>query len=133
MANELETTRLIGRRFPVARWLTIVMAAWLFASTWVWARPYDARANSMIVALCMTAVALYAMFMPALRRLNTALALWLLISTLFVFAHTTPFTMWNEVIVALVVGIASLPKDVRTADSADERAFVARWARHRAR
>ena len=133
MAHELETTRLIGRRFPVARWLTIVMAAWLFASTWVWDRPYDARANSMIVGLCMTAVALYAMFMPALRRLNTALAIWLLISTLFVFGHTTPFTMWNEVVGAIVVGIASLAKDVRTTDDAGEHAFVARWARHRAR
>ena len=111
MTDDLETAPIIDRQFPVARWLTIAAGAWLFASSWVWERSPSERANSVIVGVAMTAIAFYAMFLPALRRLNTALAVWLLISTAFVFHHASRATLWNEVIVALVVGAASLAKD----------------------
>lgn len=95
------------RAFPTARWLNLLLGAWLFTSACLWSE-YDGRSNSMIVGLCITAVALYAMFMPPLRWLNTALAAWLLVSTFFVFDHVTSGAVVNDAIIGLSVLVLSL-------------------------
>lgn len=81
----------------------------------------------------MTAVALYAIFMPAARWLNTALAAWLFVSTLTLFDDVPAVAVWNNLIVAVAVFVASLLRDDRHSNDEADRRYINRWARHRAR
>jgi hypothetical protein len=130
---DIETTRVIGRRFPFARWLDVVCGAWLFASVWMWPMPEGARINNAIVGICVTTVAGYAMFLPAIRWLNTLLAAWLIISSLTLFADVPWSVTTSNVIVGAVLMLLSPVRDVRGGDAQHDRAFVERWAHHRAR
>lgn len=109
----LQTTQILGSRFPVARWLTIAIGTWLVASAFALHDAPAARANSAIIGACMLGVALYAMFMPAMRWLNTILAGWLIVSTFVVFEHASRAAQWNEAIAGIIVLLASLVRDVR--------------------
>jgi hypothetical protein len=129
MMRDPGTTRVVGRRPPFTRWLNILLGAWLVISAWVWAVPNNSRANMMIVGICITAVALFATFMPALRRLNTLLAVWLLVSSAAIFTGAPQVVTWSNIIVAIAVLVASIPRDEGRAD----KDYVQRWERHRAR
>lgn len=108
----LKTTRIDGRRFAVSRWLNIMMGGWLVASAFVWPRAEALQANLTIVGVLIATLALYAIFAPAARRLNTLLAVWLLVSSVAVFDHLVSATVWNDIVVGLVVLVCSLPRDV---------------------
>lgn len=64
--------------------------------------------NAISVGLFIAAVALLASeTAPALRYLNTVLGAWLVLSGLF-FSNATPATLWNHLIVGLLVFVSSL-------------------------
>jgi O-antigen ligase len=84
-----------------------VLGAWLFISTFIWPHGSSAATNSWIVGLAIVVVSIIAMYVPWFRWLNTALAVWLFVSTLVVIRATTE-TMWNNTIVAILVFLISL-------------------------
>ncbi|MGE5186646.1 MAG: SPW repeat protein [Acidobacteriota bacterium] len=89
------------------RWINILAGAWLFISAFVWPHTLSAQANTWIVGALMFIVAIAALFQPPVRWANTALAVWLFVSTWF-FPHADTATLWNNLIVAIVVFILSL-------------------------
>ncbi len=90
-----------------ARGINIVLGAWLFISAFVWPHSAAARTNTWICGLLAVAFAVWALWAPATRWLTTALAIWLFISTLSIF-HVSEATLWNNVIVAILLFIFSL-------------------------
>ncbi len=90
-----------------ARYLTALVAVWLFISAFAWRHNPGMRQDTWIVGALMFVTALVAMAIPAFRWVNTALAVWLFLSTLFL-PHQSAGTIWNNVIVAGVVFVLSL-------------------------
>jgi hypothetical protein len=89
------------------RALPIALGAWLFVSAFLWPHGTGAATNSWIVGLLIAIASLIALRMPWLRWLDTALAVWLFLSTL-AMPGATRGTLWNNLIVAMLVFLASL-------------------------
>lgn len=98
------TTRPPG---PWPRILNAVVGGWLFISAFAWPHSTASQANSWLVGAAVVITSLVALVYPALRRFNTALAIWLATSTL-AFPHAGPATTWNNLVIALVVFLVSL-------------------------
>lgn len=90
-----------------ARYLNVLIGAWLFISAFAWRHPVHLRQDSWIVGFLIFVTALIAIGAPAFRWVNTVLALWLFFSTL-AFRHTSSATLWNNLIIAVVVFLLSL-------------------------
>ncbi len=90
-----------------ARWVNIVLGAWLFISAFIWPHTASSMTNTWIIGLAIVAAAIIAMYVPWFRWVTTALSIWLFFST-FAFAHVTTGTMWNNAIVAIIVFLVSL-------------------------
>ena len=84
----------------------MLLAAWLVISAFAWPHTEAVRTNTWIVGVLMFAAAVWGFITPWARVLSTLLAVWLLITTPFEH-HLHPATVWNSVIVALVVLFAS--------------------------
>lgn len=91
----------------VARWINLVLGAWLFVSAFLWTHSRESQANTWIIGALIASVAILAMRAPALRYVNALLAGWLFIST-FLIDHVTRATIWHNAFVALIVLGASL-------------------------
>jgi hypothetical protein len=92
-------------RWP--RWSPIALGAWLFVSAFLWPHGTSAAVNSWIVGLLIVIASLIALRMPWMRWVDTALAVWLFLSTL-AMPSATGGTLWNNLIVAMLVFLASL-------------------------
>lgn len=88
------------------RWVTIAAGAWLFVSSWIWAHGAASRTNTWVLGLAIFLAAIGMLILPALRWVNTTLAMWLFLSTL-VIHHASTETLWNNLIVAVVVFVVS--------------------------
>lgn len=85
-----------------ARWVNVVLGAWLFISAFVW-RHSDAQfTNTWVVGLLIVAAALLGIRYSWGRYINMGLAAWLFLSTLF-FPRIASATLWNNLIVAIIV------------------------------
>jgi hypothetical protein len=82
--------------------VNLVLGAWLFVSAFVWPHAGHARANTWILGLLIAVFALYAIAQPTARWLNTLAAIWLFFSSLAI-GHMEAATVWNNVIVAVIV------------------------------
>ena len=89
------------------RWINIIAGVWLFISAFIWPHTEAAQTNTWIVAVLIMIAAIWALFAPSVRFINTILAIYLFISTFGIF-HNNPGTVWNNVIVSIVVFIVSL-------------------------
>jgi hypothetical protein len=89
-----------------ARLVTVVFGAWLCISAFLWPHPPVMRANSLLVGLLSVAVALCAIRAPLARFLNTALSLWLLLSTVRLI-QPGEMPLWSNLCVALAMFAAS--------------------------
>lgn len=92
-------------RWP--RWIPIALGAWLFVSAFLWPHGTGTAINSWIVGLLIVVASLIALRMPWMRWVATALAVWLFLSTL-AMPSATGGTLWNNLIVAMLVFLASL-------------------------
>jgi hypothetical protein len=90
-----------------ARSANFVLGIWLFISGFIWPHTPASQTNTCIVGLLIVAVAAIASTMPQARWCNTILAVWLFIST-FAIRHVSTSTVWNNLIVAVLVFLLSL-------------------------
>jgi hypothetical protein len=88
-------------------WVPIALGAWLFLSTFLWPHGTGPAANTWIVGLLIVIASVLALRMPWMRWVDTALAIWLFLSTL-AMSGATRGTLWNNLIVAALVFVASL-------------------------
>jgi hypothetical protein len=84
----------------------IVLGVWLFASAFLWTHTDISRTNTWVVGLLAVGFAVWGMWFPAARFLNTALALWLAFST--IIFPTVTATVWNNVLVAVAMFFLSM-------------------------
>lgn len=92
---------------PWPGWIAIALGAWLFVSAFLWPHGTASGTNSWIVGLLIVIASLIALRMPWMRWVETALAIWLFLSTL-AMPGATRGTLWNNLIVALLVFLVSL-------------------------
>jgi hypothetical protein len=89
-----------------ARWLNVALGVWLFISAFAWRHTSGARADTWILGILITVFAAGALARPQLRWVTALLAIWLFISSFAM--HMRHAALWNNVIVAVIVFIASL-------------------------
>lgn len=90
-----------------ARYANVVLGIWLFLSAFIWPHYSSSQTNTWIVGLLIAAAGLIALRNTNVRFANTALAVWLAVSTLF-FWPAVVATYWNNLIVAVFVFALSL-------------------------
>lgn len=90
-----------------ARYVNIAAGIWLFISAFLWRHSNPSITNTWIVGVLAVIFAAIALKIPAARFLNTVLAVWLFFSTLSIY-HLSGGTLWNNIIVSIVLFIASL-------------------------
>jgi hypothetical protein len=100
--------------FPWPRYLNALAGAWLLVSIYLWPHAESARANTWTIGLMMALAALTAVHTPAVRWCNTALALWLGLSTLSM-SNIAPATFYNNLLVALISFVLSLMPNTKDA------------------
>jgi hypothetical protein len=93
---------------PAARIVNVIVSAWLIVSAFAWPHSMAQMTNTWIVGVIGVVVALAALFADARARyVNTVLAIWLFISA-WALPGGRPGTIWNNVIVAIVMFLFSL-------------------------
>lgn len=104
-------TNTVGNRYANgggwARYVNVAASVWLFLSAFAWPHAAAARADTWITAVLMFVVAIWAIEKPMVRYANTVLAAWLFLSTPALRGANNA-TLWNNLIVAIVVFIFSL-------------------------
>ena len=100
-----------------ARYVNLVAGIWLFISGLLWTQPSAPRLNALVVGILVAAAAVWALWVEEARFVNSALAVWLLFSTLAIFElNGVPF--WNDLVVSLIVfGVSLIPNDAGTPTS----------------
>src|SRR5262249_45147261 len=105
--SPVRVTRGSPRSPAAARGATGLLGIWLFISAFAW-HHYPAQfTNTWIVGVLCAVVAAVAYWVSPVRYVNTALAVWLFISTLFL-RPAGAGTLWNNVLVAIAVFAFSL-------------------------
>lgn len=107
MVDDDRTTANLTDQGAWPRWVNFLIGIWLIISAFVWPHTAGAQTNTWILGVLIAIAAIWAMFTPTVRFLNTILALWLFFSTL-VIRHTEAATLWNNLICAVVVFVLSL-------------------------
>jgi hypothetical protein len=95
------------KQIAKARWVNIVVGAWLAASALLWPHTLAQLANAALVGCACVVVAAVALRIPQARFVNTALGLWLYVSTWFLPAEVGT-TVWNHALVSLVMMLIAL-------------------------
>jgi hypothetical protein len=90
-----------------ARVANIILGAGLFISAFIWPHTQSQFTNTWILGVICVVLALIAMRVPAVRYLNTALAVWLFISA-WALPHISAGTVWNNVLVSIAIFFVSL-------------------------
>jgi predicted ferric reductase len=90
-----------------ARWINILLGAWLFLSAFFWPHSATQYTNTWIMGIITVVLAIIAIGAPAFRYLKTLAAVWLIISA-FVLPTLSLATRWNNFFVGIVIGALSL-------------------------
>ena len=107
MADDIHETSDLTDAAAWPRWVTLALGVWLFISAFVWPHAASAMTNTWILGLLIVLGAAWSMYEPRVRYLDTLFAIWLLFSTL-VIQHHESATLWNNLIVAVIVFVLSL-------------------------
>ncbi len=91
----------------VLRGIQILLGVWLFISAFIWPHTMAQRTNAWICGLIAIAFAVIAMREPRARWVNTALSIWLFLSTI-AMPRVSVGTVWNGIIVAVAMFVISL-------------------------
>jgi hypothetical protein len=93
-----------GPRWP--RYVALVLGAWLIASAFAWPHGPMAANNTVILGALIAASAIVSLFVSRARVVTGLLAVWLFGSTFAM--HATAATVFNNLVVAIVVFLAAL-------------------------
>lgn len=85
-----------------ASYLNAALGLWLFVSAFAWQHVLSSEMNTCLVGLFMGVSAVTATVLSIARRLTASLAVWLAFTTIVVYP-AGPATLWNNVLVAVVV------------------------------
>jgi hypothetical protein len=85
----------------------VVLGVWLFLSAFVWEHSPGSETNTWVVGLVIAAVALAELVSPGVRLVNTAAAVWLFFSSIWLYDAALG-TAWHNMIIATVVFILSI-------------------------
>src|SRR5579883_1103681 len=88
-------------------WVNLIIGVWLIISAFAWPHALASETNTWIVGALIGLAALWAMFIPQIRYVDTLLAIWLFFSSI-AFARGGNTTPWHDVIAAIVVFLVSL-------------------------
>lgn len=89
------------------RGMNVVLGGWLAISAFCWPHSHQQFTNAWCLGLLISAVSIVSFWVPSARYANTVLAVWLFSSS-WVLQRLTEWTLWNHVVVAIAVFIASL-------------------------
>jgi hypothetical protein len=90
-----------------ARGINIALGIWVFISAFVFNLTNAPRTNNIVVGIAIALVALWAIWNEGARYINTALSVWLVLSTVSVFKMTNA-PLWSNVLCGVVVFALSL-------------------------
>lgn len=106
--NTVTTGRPAATDGTWARIINIALGVWLFISAFIWQHTSAEMTNTWILGVLAVVFALLAAYVFVQARfLNTLLAIWLFISA-FALPHVSAGTVWNNVIVAILMFVFSL-------------------------
>lgn len=86
----------------MARTCNMLLGAWLFLSSFLWLHTAPQHNNAWVVGLIAVIAAAIGFAVPAVRYVNTALAVWLFFS-IWILPRANLATTWNSVIVGLIM------------------------------
>ena len=104
MALDNRSSDDVSRVFSIAN---LILGAWLIVSAFSWPHTFAAQSNTWVVGIAIAGFSLWAVFDRDLRWVTTTLGVWLFISA-FVLPSGSSMTLWNNIIVALLVVAFSL-------------------------
>lgn len=90
-----------------ARYINVILGAWLFISAFAWAHTEAQMTNTWICGVLAVIFALIATRVQEVRYVNAALAVWLFISA-WALPHVSIGTVWNNVLVSIAIFIVAL-------------------------
>jgi hypothetical protein len=90
-----------------ARYFSVALGLWLFVSAFLWRHSPAQFTNSLIVGFVSVVAALIALRVPAVRFINTAAGVWLVLGA-YSLPRVTLGTAWNDMLVGTAILIASL-------------------------
>jgi hypothetical protein len=88
------------------RWIAILLAAWLFASAFMWPHTRGALGNETVFGALMLGCGIVALYVRFARWVEALFAIALAIATLTT-AHLVAATLWSGLAVALGVFVTS--------------------------
>ena len=100
----------------VVRSINLLLGVWLVISAFLWTHSHEQFGNTCAVGVASAVVAALAMGSPRLRWINGVVALWLFVSA-FVLPHATVGTIWNGVIVAVIMFSVSVAETMGPIES----------------
>ncbi len=87
--------------------INLILGVWLFISAFVWPHTTAAMTNTWILGVIIAVISAISLSVPQVRWLDALAAVWLFIST-FAISHQNVGTVWNYVVIAVVVFILCL-------------------------
>ena|SRR5690242_1214589 len=88
--------------FRVIRSINLVLSLWLMVSSFLWTHSEAQFTNAWMLGVVATVMAAFSIEVPQLRWVNGVLSLWLFVSA-FALPHVTLATVWNSVIIAVLM------------------------------
>lgn len=90
-----------------ARTANLVLGIWLFISAFIWPHSGAEQTNTWILGILIVLASIAAMYAPPARYLNTVFGIYLFVSS-WLMPHVNAGTLWNNLIVAVLVFVVSL-------------------------
>jgi hypothetical protein len=96
------------------RLINAVVGVWLFLSAFLWPHTRAQMFNTWISGVLCVVFAVAGIAAPGARHLNTALAIWIFVSS-WTIPSSSAATLWNNVLCAIAIFVVSLiPSDTKT-------------------
>ena len=102
-----------------ARYLNIILGLWLVVSAFAWPHAPGQFTNAWMMGVIAAGSAAIALSVPGFRLVNTFVGIWLVISV-YALPRFSGATALNNVVVGLLIAIASLAGPGRTVRLGDE-------------
>jgi hypothetical protein len=95
------------KQYATPRWVNLAVGVWLAGSALFWPHTTAQLINATLVGCACAVAAAGGLRWPQARYANLGLALWLFVST-WVLPAETGTTLWNHLIVSLVMLVVAL-------------------------